>query len=122
LPTKTFRTSIKHTFFLLTIVFVIGIGLLLTWITSWHPYWLWLAATSVVLLMFFGYDKFQARNGGFRVPEITLHGLALVGGFPGGWAGMILFRHKTRKKIFTTILLISSLIHIGLIYWIFLCP
>ncbi|WP_421855368.1 DUF1294 domain-containing protein [Oricola sp.] len=50
----------------------------------------------------FGWDKRQARRGGWRVKESTLLALALVGGTPGAFAGRALFRHKTCKQPFVT--------------------
>jgi uncharacterized membrane protein YsdA (DUF1294 family) len=83
-------------------------------------YWIWLAITSVVTFFMYGLDKNLARSGARRVPESTLHGLALVGGFAGGWAGRVLFRHKTRKPEFLVILSLSTGIHFFLIYFFFL--
>jgi len=85
-----------------------------------YIYVIWLAIASAVTFGVYGYDKAQARSGGWRVPEKTLHGLALVGGFPGGWAGRALFRHKTRKGFFAFVLIVSTLAHAGLVYWLFL--
>jgi len=89
-------------------------------ILSRNLYWIWLAAASLVTCILYGYDKAQAKSGGWRVPEAVLHWLALLGGFPGGWIGMYLFHHKTRKALFVFILLVSTLIHLGLIYWLFI--
>jgi len=55
--------------------------------------------TSINFLLF-GYDKFQAKRNGWRIPERVLLGLTLFGGGIGGLAGMLLFRHKTRKTFF----------------------
>ena len=61
--------------------------------------------TLLVVLLFFinmlsivlyGIDKFKVANGGWRIPEITLLLAAFFGPF-GAYAGMLLFRHKTRK-------------------------
>ena len=46
-------------------------------------------------------DKQKARRGAWRIPEVTLMGVALIGGCIGATAGMYLFRHKTRHLIFT---------------------
>jgi uncharacterized membrane protein YsdA (DUF1294 family) len=54
------------------------------------------------------------------VPEIVLHGFALAGGFPGGWLGRSLFHHKTQKVSFAFVLTVSTLIHLGLVYWLFI--
>jgi uncharacterized membrane protein YsdA (DUF1294 family) len=68
----------------------------------------------------YGLDKAQSKNGGWRVPEVVLHGLALAGGFPGGWAGRSIFRHKTKKGIFVFVLVVSTALHLGLVYWLFI--
>jgi uncharacterized membrane protein YsdA (DUF1294 family) len=44
----------------------------------------------------FGVDKLRSKRGGWRVPESRLLLIALFGPF-GAYAGMLLFRHKTRK-------------------------
>lgn len=84
--------------------------------TGWHPYIVWLIAWGVTTFIMYGFDKFQAWRQGLRVSEFTLHGLALVGGVLGGWAGMALFRHKVRHISFWTILVLSMLIHAALVY------
>jgi uncharacterized membrane protein YsdA (DUF1294 family) len=43
----------------------------------------------------YGYDKLQAIRGGRRVTEPALLLLAVIGGALGGWAGMLVWRHKT---------------------------
>ena len=65
--------------------------------------------------LLFGYDKFQAKRGGWRIPEKVLLGLTLFGGGLGGLAGMLVFRHKTRKNIFwfVTIVGIGLLIYLA---------
>jgi uncharacterized membrane protein YsdA (DUF1294 family) len=84
------------------------------------PYLIWLVLISVITFFVYGYDKFQAKSGGWRVPEKVLHGLALAGGFMGGWIGRIVFHHKTRKPVFTLILAISTLLYIGITYFFIL--
>jgi uncharacterized membrane protein YsdA (DUF1294 family) len=86
---------------------------------NWHPYLIWLAAASVITFLLYGLDKTQAKRGGRRIPEAVLHWLALLGGFPGGWLGRALFRHKTQKGIFTLVLTVGTAIHLVLIYWLF---
>jgi len=55
---------------------------------------------NIINLFLFAYDKFQAKRNGWRIPERTLLGLTLFGGGIGGLAGMLAFRHKTRKNLF----------------------
>jgi uncharacterized membrane protein YsdA (DUF1294 family) len=84
----------------------------------WNFYPVWLLVTSLITFLVYGFDKAQSKHNGSRVPESVLHLLALVGGFPGGWAGRIVFHHKTQKVSFTLVLLISTALHIGLVYWV----
>lgn len=62
--------------------------------------WLYLAAVSLALFALMGIDKAAAKNRCRRIPERTLLALAVLGGSPGGLAGMLAFRHKTRKPAF----------------------
>ena len=64
---------------------------------------IWLLAWSVTAFVFYGYDKMQAKRSGWRIPEVVLHGLSLVGGFTGAILGMIVFHHKTSKNQFWAI-------------------
>ncbi len=113
------HSSVRQTFLLIALVATIGIGLVLTWLTTWQPYLVWLGTTSIVTFVLYGYDKNQARSGGIRVPEAVLHIMALLGGFLGGWLGMFFFHHKTRKPIFKVVLGISTTLHAIIIYWVF---
>ena len=87
-------------------------------LTGWQIYFIWLAAASIITFIFYVYDKAQAKRNSRRVPEKYLHWLALLGGFPGGWLGRYLFRHKTRKGMFLLILVISTIIHLALAGWL----
>ena len=46
-------------------------------------------------------DKIRARNGAWRISELTLMLTAALGGSVGVHIGMYLFRHKTRHPKFT---------------------
>ena len=45
-------------------------------------------------------DKRRARLHRWRIPEKVLFGVSLLGGSAGTWAGMYLFRHKTKHWSF----------------------
>ena len=45
-------------------------------------------------------DKTAAERGKRRIPENTLHVLALLGGWPAGLVARHRLRHKTRKQPF----------------------
>lgn len=78
----------------------------------------WYGLLSIMLFGLYGLDKAQAIAEGRRIPEKTMHQLALLGGFPGGLLGRTVFHHKTRKPAFILVLLGSTAIHS--ILWIIL--
>ncbi|MDQ6528594.1 DUF1294 domain-containing protein [Flavobacterium sp. LHD-85] len=55
---------------------------------------------NILVFIFAGYDKSQARKNNRRVSEKTLFLMALTGGSPGLLTAMLLFRHKTSKTSF----------------------
>lgn len=61
---------------------------------------LYLAAANLIGLFLMGEDKRRAKKHLWRVPEKVLFGCSLLGGSIGTWAGMYLFRHKTRHWYF----------------------
>lgn len=80
---------------------------------------LWLAAVaSVLAFVIYGWDKLAAARGGGRVPEIALHVLALLGGWPGALAAQLVFRHKTRKVTFQIVFWLTVALHCGAIIWL----
>jgi uncharacterized membrane protein YsdA (DUF1294 family) len=58
-----------------------------------------LVIMNVASLTIFGVDKLQSMGRGWRIPELRLLAIAFIGPF-GAYAGMLLFRHKTRKVKF----------------------
>jgi uncharacterized membrane protein YsdA (DUF1294 family) len=78
----------------------------------------WVVSLSIVLFAVYGLDKRRAKTGGGRVPEVVLHGVALAGGFPGGWAGRSAFRHKTRHLSFLVVLVVATMLHVGIVLWL----
>ena len=76
----------------------------------------YLAAMNLVLLVTMGIDKLDAIEGRRRVSEATLFSLAVLGGSLGGIAGMLLFRHKTRKTAFVVGFPLILLCQIALAY------
>jgi uncharacterized membrane protein YsdA (DUF1294 family) len=74
---------------------------------------------TLVTLLVYGFDKLQAKRAARRVPERSLHALALLGGFAGAWLGMRIFRHKTQKPVFALVMLAATLVHAGAWGWWF---
>ncbi|KQO99916.1 hypothetical protein ASF30_06130 [Leifsonia sp. Leaf264] len=55
---------------------------------------------SALEFVLYGVDKRAAVAGARRIPEATLHLVALLGGWPGAVVAQSVFRHKTRKASF----------------------
>lgn len=77
---------------------------------------------SAVTFAVYGYDKWVAiRNSElagrgqrtvWRIPERTLHLLALAFGWPGAFAGQRVWRHKTQKREFAIVTWAALLLHL----------
>lgn len=79
---------------------------------------IYLVAVNLVALLMFGVDKLKARHSFWRIPEKTLILSALAGGSIGALSGMLLFRHKTRHKLFTIGLPLILLLQLLFILWV----
>lgn len=66
---------------------------------AWGVY----SAMSMATFIVYALDKREARRGGWRVAENTLHGLALLCGWPGALLAQELLRHKNAKPAFRRI-------------------
>ena len=71
----------------------------------------YLIVINIVTWIAFGLDKWKAKSGKWRIPERTLLLLALIGGSLGALAGMIMFRHKTRKAKFFISVPVMFVVH-----------
>ena len=60
-------------------------------------YLIWM---NLVGLCMMGVDKARAKKRAWRIHERRLFLCSLLGGSLGTWAGMYLFRHKTRHWYF----------------------
>ncbi|KPB05459.1 DUF1294 domain-containing protein [Bacillus sp. CHD6a] len=60
-------------------------------------------------------DKQRAIEHRWRVPELHLWGIALLGGALGAWMGMQTYRHKTKRLLFRIGLPFLTFLHIG--FW-----
>lgn len=69
------------------------------------PYWaLWAyPAVSTLTFAVYAWDKSAAQHGEWRTSEKTLHGLALMGGWPGALVAQQVLRHKSAKAEFRAV-------------------
>lgn len=71
-----------------------------------------LLAVNCAAFVAFWWDKRLAEAGARRISERTLLGLALVGGSLGAISAQQIFRHKTRKEPFRSLLYLIVLLQI----------
>jgi uncharacterized protein len=80
------------------------------------------AAGCVILslagFLLMGADKARSKRQAARIPERVLLGLAILGGSPGIFAGMVFFRHKTRHARFRYGVPLILLLQVILVVWL----
>lgn len=81
---------------------------------------LYYLGVNIIAFILYGLDKKYAREGRWRIPEKTLLGIAMIGGAAGAWIGMQTFRHKTKHLSFRVLVPVFVLVHVGIIYKLFL--
>lgn len=107
------QVIVNFIFFLL----MITLGVWIFNNTTLPLYPAWLLTLGIVTFLAYGFDKLRAQRKEQRVSETTLNLLALAGGFLGAWGGMFWFRHKTKDTFVKRWLWVSTLLHIGLLYF-----
>lgn len=70
---------------------------------------------NILSFVTFGVDKLLAKLGRWRVPESVLLWTALLLGSAGALAGMVVFRHKTKKSKFTISVPMLFLFHLAVL-------
>jgi len=109
----------KKYFLVLAAILIVILSFLFSYLIEMNLLYAYVISINLITLLFYGYDKHQARSHGFRIPETVLHLLALTGGSPGALFGQILFRHKTRKlKFLLVFIMIVILQAIVIVVWV----
>lgn len=76
----------------------------------WLPSAIYLLMSLLAFWLYWR-DKRQARSNGWRTPEKILHGIELLGGWPGALVAQQALRHKTRKLSFQLVFWLIVLLH-----------
>lgn len=84
-------------------------------VTKTIPFWVvgWYAVINVVTFLAYAKDKQAAKARQWRVPEKSLHLLALAGGWVGAMLGQTYLRHKTKKTEFRVVYYMTVLINLA---------
>jgi len=75
-------------------------------------------AVSLITYLVYAFDKTAAKDGAWRTKESTLHGLSLVGGWPGAVIAQQTLRHKSSKQSFRFIFWITVILNVAAFLWI----
>ena len=79
------------------------------------------AGMSVLTGIMYGWDKLCAKRGWSRVPEMRLHLMEFLCGWPGAWVAQRVFRHKSQKASFRRGFALAVVLNVvvvgGLVYW-----
>ena len=86
---------------------------------GWTVLLVWLAVINLLTFIVYGADKRRARKGKWRVPEMTLFLLPLLGGSIGALLGMRVIHHKTKHWYFVWGIPAILLAQIALAVWIY---
>lgn len=112
---KTRTQSTLQPMTMLIVVYVIF--LLLATMLKALPSWLWLYSLLINAVCYWQYaqDKHAAQQNQRRVPEQTLHLLAVLGGWGAAWFAQQKLRHKTQKQPFRQIYFATIVLNIMLL-------
>jgi len=61
---------------------------------------IYLLVINIATFFTYGIDKWKAKKSKWRIREISLLALAVLGGSIGAWLGMKVWHHKTMHKKF----------------------
>ncbi len=120
------RVQIKshpNRFFLIAFVLLALIGMFVWRLMLPGPrLFAWAFGANVSAFAIWFFDKHQSRTDGWRVPERTLHTMAVLGASPASLCAMSILRHKTQKRFFTGLYSGLLVVHIALLLLIFFPP
>lgn len=80
----------------------------------------YLVALNIIGMGVMWADKIKAKKGAWRIPEKTLFLVSILGGSIGTWAGMYLFRHKTKHWYFVVGMPLILVLQITVAVYIYL--
>jgi len=75
---------------------------------------------NLLLFIMMGVDKRKAVRNRFRIPERSLFAAAFLGGGFGGFVGMQIFRHKSRKPLFWFVYGLGVAGHAVFLAWLYM--
>lgn len=83
----------------------------------YYAVYAYLIVMNIVGLIIMKVDKEKAKKGKWRIKESTLFLVSVLGGSVGTWAGMYLFRHKTKHWYFVIGMPLILAAQIAIVWW-----
>ncbi len=80
---------------------------------------IYLTAVNIVGFAAMGIDKSKAKRGAWRISEKMLFLFSIIGGSLGTWAGMYMFRHKTKHWYFVIFMPLIFVMHIVILVMVY---
>ena len=80
---------------------------------------IYLTAVNIVGFAAMGIDKSKAKRGAWRISEKMLFFFSIIGGSLGTWAGMYMFRHKTKHWYFVIFMPMIFVMHIVILVMVY---
>ncbi len=83
--------------------------------------WMVVAYFGMSVITFFAYrnDKIRAKRKNYRTPEIFLHNLELLGGWPGAFFAQHYLPHKNKKQSYQIVFWLIVVVHV--LAWALYC-
>ena len=78
-----------------------------------HGLWLIFVMINVISFSLYGIDKRRARKNQWRIRESVLLGFTWLMGGVGAYAGMRVFRHKTKHTAFVISAPVAAVLSMG---------
>jgi uncharacterized membrane protein YsdA (DUF1294 family) len=76
------------------------------------------SAMSLIAIAVYGFDKSAAEGRRWRTPEVTLHAIGLMGGWPGALFAQDVFRHKYQKTMFQLLFWTTVALNCFALWWL----
>ena len=76
---------------------------------------IYLIVMNIIGFFIMAVDKHKAKKHAWRIPEKMLFLASLLGGSIGTWAGMYVFRHKTKHWYFVIGMPLILVLHVVLV-------
>ena len=73
-----------------------------------------------ITFLAYSVDKSAAEDGGWRLPESSLHLFSIIGGWPGGLLAQVFVRHKSKKQSFKNVFWVTVVLNCLLLFLVFI--